>query len=209
MGILFVVALGLSILIKTFLVQAFYVPSGSMENTLEPGDRILVNKISGWAGEPSRGDVIVFSDPGGWLGPDEVTQPGPVGTVLEWLGLYPTSGHLVKRVIGIGGDEVKCCDDAGRIVVNGTPLDEKQYIRPGGVPSQIRFDVQVPVGYVWVMGDNRSDSADSRMHMGDPGGGFVPDSDVVGRVFAIVWPWHRIHLVHRPATFDGVAAGVP
>ncbi len=207
--VLFVVALGLSILIKTFLVQAFYVPSGSMENTLLVGDRILVNKVSGWTGSPQRGDVVVFSDPGGWLGPQDTQKPGPVGTVLEWFGLYPSTGHLVKRVIGVGGDEVKCCDAQGRMLVNGTPLDEQGYLPPGTVPSQVAFDVKVPPGYVWVMGDNRGDSADSRAHLGDPGGGFVPDGDVLGPVFAIVWPWDRLQLLHRPATFDGIPAGSP
>jgi signal peptidase I len=207
--VLFVVALGLSVLLKTFFVQAFYVPSGSMENTLEIGDRILVNKVSGWASTPQRGEVVVFSDPGGWLGPEETKQPGAVGSFLELFGLYPTTGHLVKRVIGIGGDEVKCCDAQGRILVNGTPLSEQGYLKPGTAPSTVKFDIKVPQGFIWVMGDNRGDSADSRAHLGDPGGGFVPDSDVTGPVFAIIWPWDRLQLLHRPSTFDGIPAGSP
>jgi signal peptidase I len=202
------IALILAIVIKAFFMQAFYIPSGSMDNTLVLNDRILVEKVSYWgSGTPQRGDIVVFSDPGGWLDASEVrTATSPVAKVLEVFGLYPTGGHLVKRVIGVGGDEVKCCDAHGRVTVNGVPLNEKSYLAPHVKPSLIHFDVHVQPGYLWVMGDNRSDSADSRVHLGDPGGGQVPVSDVVGKVFAVVWPWSHAEFIHRPATFNTVAA---
>jgi len=203
---LLAIALVLAIVVKAFFVQAFYIPSASMHNTLVENDRILVEKVSYWGGgSPHRGDIVVFSDPGGWLGPAESRPPGNALTrVLETVGLYPTGGHLVKRVIGVGGDEVRCCDAAGRITVNGVPLHERSYLPPGEKPSLIRFDVKVSKGYVWVQGDNRSDSADSRVHLGDPGGGQVPVDDVVGRAFAVVWPLSHAKLLRRPATFRSV-----
>lgn len=204
--LLLVVALVLAVVIKTFFLQAFYIPSASMHDTLVENDRILVEKPSYWGGgAPQRGDVVVFSDPGGWLGPDE--QPAPtnaVASALETFGLYPSGGHLVKRVIGVGGDEVKCCDAQGRITVNGVPLHERSYLAAGQKPSLINFDVKVQPGYLWVQGDNRGDSADSRVHLGDPGGGQVPVDDVVGKVFAVVWPFDHATLLHRPATFASV-----
>lgn len=206
LGLLLGIALVLAILIKAFLMQAFYIPSASMNDTLIENDRILVQKVSYWGGgDPQRGDVVVFADPGGWLDPSESRVPGnPVARVLEAFGLYPTGGHLVKRVIGVGGDEVKCCDERGRITVNGVPLNEASYLAPGAQPSLIDFDVKVKPGYVWVQGDNRANSADSRVHLGDPGGGQVPVDDVVGKVFAVVWPLSHAKLLHRPATFDSV-----
>lgn len=200
-------ALVLAIVIKALFVQAFYIPSGSMNDTLVLDDRILVQKVSYWAGQPQRGDIVVFSDPGGWLGPDEVrTAHSPVTKALELFGLYPTGGHLVKRVIGVGGDHVVCCDKQGDITVNDVPLHERSYLAKGEKPSLIRFDVKVPKGYIWVQGDNRSNSADSRVHLGDPGGGFIPVDDVVGKVFMIVWPWDHATVMKRPATFDAVGA---
>jgi signal peptidase I len=201
------IALVLAIVIKAFFMQAFYIPSGSMNDTLVLNDRILVQKVSYWSGQPRRGDVVVFSDPGGWLDESEVRQASnPLTKTLEWFGLYPTGGHLVKRVIGVGGDEVRCCNRQGNITVNGVPLHEKGYLARGEQPSLIKFDVHVPQGYLWVQGDNRSDSADSRVHLGDPGGGFIPVGDVVGKVFAVVWPWDHATLLHRPATFDAVGS---
>jgi signal peptidase I len=200
------IALVLAIVIKAFFMQAFYIPSASMNDTLVKNDRILVQKVSYWGGgSPQRGDIVVFADPGGWLSPDE-EQPAvnPVAKALELFGLYPTGGHLVKRVIGVGGDEVRCCDAQGRITVNGVPLNEKSYLAPGEKPSLIDFDVKVQPGYVWVQGDNRSNSADSRVHLGDPGGGQVPVDDMVGKVFALVWPFDHAKLIHRPATFGSV-----
>ncbi len=200
-------ALVLAIVIKALFVQAFYIPSGSMNDTLVLDDRILVQKVSYWAGQPERGDIVVFSDPGGWLGPDEVrTANSPVAKGLEMFGLYPTGGHLVKRVIGVGGDHVVCCDKQGDITVNDVPLHESSYLAAGEKPSLIRFDIEVPKGYIWVQGDNRSNSADSRVHLGDPGGGFIPVKDVVGKVFLVVWPWDHATVMKRPATFDAVGA---
>ncbi|HET9829694.1 MAG TPA: signal peptidase I [Nocardioidaceae bacterium] len=199
------IALVLAVVIKAFFVQAFYIPSASMNDTLVENDRILVQKVSYWAGRPHRGDVVVFADPGGWLPPQESHKAGNLVTRgLEAVGLYPTGGHLVKRVIGVGGDEVRCCDDQGRMTVNGVPLNERSYLAPGVEPSSVAFDVKVAPGYVWVQGDNRSDSADSRAHLGDPGGGQVPVDDIVGKVFAVVWPLDHAKLLRTPATFGSV-----
>lgn len=201
------IALVLAIVIKAFFMQAFYIPSGSMNDTLVLNDRILVQKVSYWTGHPQRGDVVVFSDPGGWLNESAVrTATNPVTKGLELFGLYPTGGHLVKRVIGTGGDTVMCCDSDGRITVNDVPLNEKSYLASGEKPSLIEFEVKVPEGFIWVQGDNRSNSADSRVHLGDPGGGFIPEDRVVGRVFMVVWPLDHTKLTERPATFDAVGS---
>ncbi|HEX6515885.1 MAG TPA: signal peptidase I [Nocardioidaceae bacterium] len=204
--LLLAIAMLLAVVIKAFFMQAFYIPSGSMSDTLVLNDRILVEKLSYWgSGTPQRGDVVVFSDPGGWLDESEVrTADNPFTKALEAFGLYPTGGHLVKRVIGVGGDEVRCCDKQGHMTVNGVPLHERSYLAPGDKPSLIRFDVKVPPGYLWVQGDNRSNSADSRVHLGDPGGGRVPEDLVVGKVFAVVWPWENAKVLQRPATFGAI-----
>ena len=206
LGLLLVIALVLAFVVKALLVQAFYIPSASMNDTLVQDDRILVQKLSYWGGRsPHRGDIVVFSDPGGWLDTQESQASGnPVARGLETLGLMPTGGHLVKRVIGVGGDEVRCCDRRGRVTVNGVPLNERSYLKPGEKPSSIPFDVEVQPGYVWVQGDNRSNSADSRVHLGDPGGGQVPVEDVVGKVFAVVWPLRHATTLPTPATFGSV-----
>jgi signal peptidase I len=204
--LLLVVAVALSLIIKTFLVQMFFVPSESMEPLFVKDDRILVQKVSYETGDVQRGDVVVFDDPGGWLGP----QPklNPLQKVLSVIGLYPTGGHLVKRVIGVGGDRVECCDDKGRITVNGVPLTEP-YVKRGGSPSDEDFDVKVPSGRLWVMGDNRANSEDSRFHENLPGHGTIPESAVVGKVWAIVWPLSRFDVIGRPQTYDQAALTPP
>jgi signal peptidase I len=205
--ILIGVALVLALLIKTFLVQAFYIPSDSMENTLKVGDRVLVNKLGNYFGSVDRGQVVVFKDPGGWLGSEGSGSDGNpflhgIKNVFVFVGLLPSDNErdLIKRVIGVPGDRVKCCDAKGRITVNGVALHES-YVFPGNTPSDATFDVTVPEGRLWVMGDHRAVSADSRLHMGDPGGGTIPADNVIGRAFVIVWPLGRIGTLPVPDTF--------
>ncbi|NUR09893.1 MAG: signal peptidase I [Nocardioidaceae bacterium] len=201
--LLLVIALVVSAIVKTFFVQMFFVPSGSMRPLFVEDDRILVQKISYWNHPVERGDVVVFDDPGGqWLGAEGAPHLTPLQKALSEVGLYPTGGHLVKRVIGIGGDHVACCDDKGRVTVNGVPLNERSYIAPGAKPSEKPFDITVPDGRLWVMGDNRPNSEDSRFHTDLPGGGSVPEKDVVGKVWAIVWPLDRVERLHEPSTFE-------
>ena len=202
--LLLVLALVTSIVVKTFFAQMFFVPSASMRPELMEDDRILVEKISTWDGEVERGEVVVFQDPGGWLG----ATPEPTGAqaLLSLVGLYPDGGHLVKRVIAVGGDTVACCGRRGRLTVNGQPLDEKAYLHRDVAPSQRDFEVVVPDDAVWVMGDNRSNSQDSRFHMNDPGRGAVPVENVVGKVWAIVWPTDRLEELDIPGTFEDVPA---
>jgi signal peptidase I len=192
-------ALLLSLLIKTFLVQAFFIPSTSMENTLLVGDRVLVSKLTPGVFELHRGDVVVFKDPGGWLTaeqsvpPEEQTGVGAtVRHALSFVGLLPQDAgeHLIKRVIGVGGDHVQCCDAKGRVEVNDIPIDETSYLFPGAAASERPFNVKVPYGYLWVMGDNRPVSADSRLHL-TLNNGMVPVHDVVGKAFVVVWPFER------------------
>jgi signal peptidase I len=200
--VLLAVAITVAVVIKTFFVQMFFVPSTSMKPLFIKDDRILVQKVSYWNGGVKRGDVIVFDDPNGqWLGTPGL-KLNIVQKALSAVGLYPTGGHLVKRVIGIGGDHVVCCDKQGRIRINGVPLDETDYIRKGTSPSDMDFDVVVPKDSLWVMGDNRTNSEDSRYHQELKGGGSVPVSDVVGKVWAIVWPAGRIARIHTPDTFN-------
>ena len=201
-ALLLVLALAVAAVVKTFLVQMFFVPSGSMRPLLTNDDRILVQKVSYWGdGHVERGDVVVFADPGSrWLGP--TVEPTTMQKALAKIGLYPTGGHLVKRVVGVGGDRVTCCDAEGRVRVNGVPLDEDDYVIAGAEPSERRFDVRVPEGRIWVMGDNRPDSQDSRYHQDLPGGGTVPESAVVGKVWGVVWPFGRFDVLDTPGTFD-------
>lgn len=215
---LVVFALILAFLIKTFLVQAFYIPSGSMQHTLEPGDRVLVNRAEQWlGGQPSRGEVVVFKDPGHWL-EDEGTQSSGnwLKTTLTWVGLLPADdGDLIKRVIGVGGDHVVCCNSQGQITVNGVALNETSYLYPGNSPNSgwaKPFDVTVPQGYLWVMGDHREISLDSRYHQDQEFRGMVPVSNVVGRADVIVWPIGRWTTLPIPSTFKQVglsALGMP
>lgn len=224
--LLLAVALGLAVLLKAFFIQAFYIPSPSMEPGLIQNDRILVQKVSYWGdGSPQRGDVVVFEDPDGWL-PADSSQPGPFANALAKVGLYPTGGHLVKRVIGTGGDVITCCDEQGRLMVNGVPIDESSYVaktaqcaapgsvqavRPGSVCGANALHVTVPKGYLFVMGDNRGDSADSSRHIClpdetdcPPTRGFVPVDNVVGKVFALVWPMSRADMIQSPDVFKDV-----
>jgi signal peptidase I len=209
-------ALIVSSILRAFVGQMFIIPSESMQNTLLVGDRVVVEKITA----PQRGDVIVFEDPGGWLGPTESGQKrGSIGRFFEVVGLLPDSshGHLIKRLIGMPGDKVACCDAKGRLMVNGKPLDESSYLYPGDAPSQMQFQVTVPAGRVFVMGDHRSESGDSRVHLGDtgPGGGapgdaaFVPMNKITGRAIMVVWPASNIAKLGKPATFDTVPAPGP
>ena len=186
-------ALILSILVRTFLIQAFYVPSASMEDTLQENDRIIVSKISTKLTGIDRGNVIVFHDPGGWLG-EGFPNPydTPVGRVLQAIGIVPAnSGNdLVKRVIGVANDKIECCDAQGRITVNGVGIDES-YTKDGVTSDQVTFSVLVPEGNVFVMGDNRGNSEDSRFHL-DKNNGMIPVEEIIGRVAMRIWPVGRI-----------------
>ena len=183
-------ALLVAVVIKTFLVQAFWVPSGSMESTLMPGDRIAVNRLADTPEEIHRGDVVVFVDPGGWL--TEAADTSLLSGALQKVGILPEDAgqHLVKRVIGVGGDTVECCTINGKLKVNGTEITET-YLDDGTAPSQLEFKVTVPEGSVWVMGDNRSNSRDSRYHMSDSTRGFVPVDNIVGRAWLKFYPFSR------------------
>lgn len=200
-------ALALSLLIKTFLVQAFSIPSGSMEDTLLIGDRVLVSKLTPGPLALHRGDVVVFKDPGGWLVGVPSAGDGPVRRVLTLVGLLPEDygEHLIKRVIGLPGDTVACCDARGRVTVNSTGLDET-YLRTGNRPSEEKFSVVVKPDSLWVMGDNRSQSEDSRRHP-TVNDGQVPLSLVVGKAFVVVWPLDHVGgVVEPPQVFVGVPA---
>jgi signal peptidase I len=197
-----VLALVITVVLRLFVAEAFYVPSESMYDTLTRNDRILAEKISYLHRDVDRGDIIVFKDPGNWLN-EAQPEPGAIRRVGEFVGILPRSGegHLVKRVIGVGGDRVICCNKAGQITVNGVALDEREYLLQDAKPSEQPFNVLVPQGHLWVMGDNRAESADSRAHMGGPGGGFVPVENVVGRACCVIWPSDRMTMLRLPETF--------
>jgi len=206
------VALILALLIKAFAVQAFYIPSASMENTLQIGDRVLVNKLVYRTRDVKRGDIVVFNGLDSWNSEVEVPEPSnPVARVARWVGnafgVVPGEKDYIKRVIGIPGDRIACCDAQGRMTVNGVPLDESSYLYTDPVtgeqnkPSEEPFDVTVQPGSLWVMGDHREVSYDSRQHRGDPGGGAIPENRVIGRAFVVVWPLDRIGTLPIPETF--------
>ncbi|KNY07136.1 signal peptidase I [Microbacterium sp. GCS4] len=214
--IIIVIAAVVSFVVKTFVVRSFYIPSASMERTLMTDDRILVDELTPrWTGY-ERGDIVVFKDPGGWLDgqPQAPAQP-PLVEAVDWvlnvvgISASDSQDHLVKRVIGMPGDHVVCCNALGQITINGTPIDELSYLNlPDGdtAASNEPFDVVVPEGSLWVLGDNRDRSRDSRAHQELPSGGFVPLDNVVGKAFLTTWPFDRM------GTIDGhhdIFNGVP
>ncbi|MEE1809519.1 signal peptidase I [Streptomyces sp. BE133] len=200
------IALVLALLIKTFLVQAFSIPSDSMQNTLQRGDRVLVDKLTPWFGaEPKRGEVVVFHDPGGWLEGTQTPNPNVVQKFLSFIGLMPSveEKDLIKRVIGVGGDTVECKKN-GPVIVNGKALDDQSFIFPGNTPCNDEpfGPIKVPEGRIWVMGDHRQNSLDSRYHQELPGGGTVSNDEVVGRAIVVAWPINRWATLPVPKTFD-------
>ncbi|MDX6308839.1 MAG: signal peptidase [Nocardioidaceae bacterium] len=204
--IILTIALIASALIRAFVAQAFYVPTGSMLPTIQLHDKILVSRIGGI----HRGEVVVFKDPGGWIPPSEKSgSPGPIRSALEFIGVLPQSSdnHLVKRVIGLPGDHLVCCTHAGRLTINGKPIDESSYLFQGSVPAdRTSFDVVVPAGHLFVLGDHRYRSGDSAFHLPSQGA-FVPEDLVTGRAMAVIWPLSDAHVMHIPAVFAHIPPG--
>jgi signal peptidase I len=209
-----VAAIVLMLLIKAFVVQVYRIPSSSMEDTLLTGDRVLVSKLVYHVRGIGRGDIVVFSGQGSWGTTAGTPDPAPPGNpvlravddVLADIGVYSTQTYYIKRVIGLPGDHVACCKD-GQVTVNGVPLDEKSYLFPGAAPSNHPFSVTVPPGRLWVMGDNRQISDDSRSHMfgGFPEHGTIPENEVAGRAFLIIWPPSQLGDLPIPSTFQQAA----
>jgi signal peptidase I len=205
------VAIVLMMLVRGLLLESFYIPSASMEPTLTPQDRILVNKIGG-ASSVQRGDLVVFD--GTHTFADRAAGPGSgqgsavariMVSMASTLSIHLNESDYVKRVVGLPGDHVVCCDAKGLLTINGTEVQEP-YLYPGDRPSDLTFDVTVPPGRLWVMGDHRSDSADSRAHLGDPGGGMVRLDDVIGRAGMIYWPPGRVGILRAPASWRDIPA---
>ncbi len=198
-----VVALVASALLRAFVVQAFYVPTGSMLPEIQLHDKILVSRIGGI----HRGEVVVFKDPGGWIPPDEKSPPpGPIHRALAFIGVLPESSddHLVKRVIGLPGDHVVCCNKQGRLRINGQGIDESDYLFQGDARADdLSFNVIVPAGHIFVLGDHRYDSGDSSRHLPSQGA-FVPENLVTGRAMAVIWPLSDAHVMSIPAAFKEI-----
>jgi signal peptidase I len=221
--ILIVVALAIALVIKTFVVQPFFIPSSSMEDTLMVGDKVLVNKVVYHFRSIQPGDIIVFNGVGSWNAAAPAVRPASDPLVRAYdatlkplfhsiAGLFGTpigQTDYIKRVIGVPGDDVACCNAQGLVTVNGVPLHESSYLYPGAVPSQIHFNKVVPAGRLWVMGDNRQISDDSRLRQYDPGGGTIPISQVIGRAFVVVWPPSQWRILSIPSTFGqpGISKG--
>jgi signal peptidase I len=201
-----VIALVASALLRAFVVQAFYVPTGSMLPEIQLHDKILVSRIGGI----HRGEVVVFEDPGGWIPPSEKTgPPGPIQSALEFVGVLPQSSddHLVKRVIGLPGDHVVCCSNQGRLKINGAAIDESSYVFQGDKPADnLSFNVIVPAGHIFVLGDHRYQSGDSSRKLPSQGA-FVPEDLVTGRAMAVIWPLHHAHIMHIPVSFSDIPPG--
>lgn len=195
-------ALIVSIIVKTFFLHFFFIPTGSMENTLQVGDRIAVNKFGALFSEIKRGEIVVFADPDNWLGqaPDDQSTGllGQGKNLLITIGVVPDPAkqYLIKRVIGVGGDTVICCDDQERLTVNGKSITEP-YVYENDKASESNFNVTVPEGFIWVMGDHRGASSDSRFHTNDVNAGMVPLSKVVGRATYIVWPISNLDFLEK------------
>lgn len=211
--VIFGIAILVSFLVKTFLVRSFFIPSASMEQTLMIDDRVIVNELVPDLVGVDHGDIVVFQDPGGWLPARPEVQTSGVQAATDWvLSLFglaspDSNDHLIKRVIGLPGDTVQCCSADGKIIVNGVPITESYITIPEGESraSGIDFNVTVPQGSLFVMGDNRYNSKDSRYNTENPGGGFVGIDFVVGRAFVLSWPMnHWGWLSNYPEVFADV-----
>lgn len=213
--VIVVIAVLVSFLVKTFLVRSFYIPSGSMEQTLQVQDRILVDELTPRFGGYDRGDVVVFRDPGGWLPSEPTPERSMLVEAVDWvlsvvgISAPDSKEHLIKRIIGLPGDHVVCCNALGQVTVNGDPIDETPYVNLAegqSAPEVVAYDVTVPSDSLWVLGDNRDASRDSRYNTDQPGGGFVPLDNVVGRAFLVTWPLNRFGAIDF---HHDVFAGVP